>query len=234
MHQTKEKEKERHTTNNRIFYKKWTRLFTTVYLSCFAAFFLAWLVVLHIFLLLPSLSGSVSGTISSHHWDLSLLKGNKKLQLASWDTDLIQLVLTRTRDPDGRYFSKSKRDLWTAYQYPCTVVEIVFSRIWIRTVEMSNDILFRRKAGGPTMSGYRLLHVTGTDLIAKDILSVTIKAVIGTRPGPRLSTVFAKIRRLPEVPVRHKRTQIRTEISQQPPPLPLPLTTWNKGSFIVA
>ena len=76
--------------------------------------------------------------------------------------------------------------------------------------------------------------MTGTDLIAKDILSVTIKAVIGTRPGPRLSTVFTKIKRPPEVPVRHKRTQIRTEISQQPPFLPLPLTTWNKGSFIVA
>ena len=27
---------------------------------------------------LPSLSGSVSGTISSHHWDLGLFKGNKK------------------------------------------------------------------------------------------------------------------------------------------------------------
>ena len=85
------------------------------------------------------------------------------------------------------------------------------TRVWVRPRTTTRVELIR---------GY-----TGTDLIAKDILSVTINAVIGTRPEPRLSTVFANTWRKPEVPVGNKRSLIRTEIFQQPPPLPLPLTT---------
>ena len=117
-------------------------------------------------------------------------------------------LATRTRY--RRFFLNGKERPWTAYQYPRTVVEIVFSRIW--TVEMSN---IRRKEGGPTMSGYRLLWPART--WSPKTFSTIKLSLEGTRPGPRLSTVFTKSRRKPEVPVRHKRKSERKSPSSYRP-----------------
>ena len=74
--------------------------------------------------------------------------------------------------------------------------------------------------------------MTGTDLIAKDILHH--KAV--TRRDETRAKTLDRLREKQEETGGSSAPQaeIRTEISQQLSPLLLPLTTWNKGSFIVA